>query len=274
MSVSEPVIAFGQQPCGFFPRRYLAAKIRTALRLRAEIGGRVVFFYHDSDHDPRETCTVLREPKSGKTVRLNFLFTNKIQKKHSPLYSKQIAPDWKNKTERQLPKYLASPALEAFRKADAANPADFCLQIYRAMGLLNEVEVVRSSDPEVRRRATRVEDCFADVPYQGEIVRARMEPDGRLRLHRGGEHFIELPPAEVGPEQISPARDTRLRWMQSILHCTHYIAGAGEQAYLNTYDTPEIQFINREEIDRPDEALTYENTEQENSYLRSPSGRH
>ena len=36
----EPVIAFGQQPCGFFPRRFLVAKIRTARRLQAEMGGR------------------------------------------------------------------------------------------------------------------------------------------------------------------------------------------------------------------------------------------
>ena len=54
------VIAFGQQPCGFFPRRFLVAKIRTARRLQAEIGGRIVFFFHDSDHDPRETRTILR----------------------------------------------------------------------------------------------------------------------------------------------------------------------------------------------------------------------
>ena len=30
----HPVIAFGQQPCGFFPRRYLVAKIRTARAFR------------------------------------------------------------------------------------------------------------------------------------------------------------------------------------------------------------------------------------------------
>jgi hypothetical protein len=28
-----PVICFGQQPCGFFPRRFLAAKFATARRL-------------------------------------------------------------------------------------------------------------------------------------------------------------------------------------------------------------------------------------------------
>ena len=33
---AEPVIAFGQQPCGFLPRRFLVAKIRTARHLQAE----------------------------------------------------------------------------------------------------------------------------------------------------------------------------------------------------------------------------------------------
>jgi hypothetical protein len=44
--------------------------------------------------------------------------------------------------------------------------------------------------------------------------------------------------------------------MQSVLHCTHYIAGAGEQAYLRTADAPEITYIQRDPIDRSDEAYT------------------
>jgi hypothetical protein len=44
--------------------------------------------------------------------------------------------------------------------------------------------------------------------------------------------------------------------MQSVLHCTHYIAGAGEAAYLNHEDAPEITFVNRDTIDRSDEAYT------------------
>jgi hypothetical protein len=42
--------------------------------------------------------------------------------------------------------------------------------------------------------------------------------------------------------------------MQSVIHCTHYIAGAGEQAYLRKEDAPEITFVNRDTIDRSDEA--------------------
>jgi hypothetical protein len=41
-----------------------------------------------------------------------------------------------------------------------------------------------------------------------------------------------------------------------VIQCTHYVAGAGEQAYLHPEQTPEISFINRDVIDRSDEAWT------------------
>jgi hypothetical protein len=40
------------------------------------------------------------------------------------------------------------------------------------------------------------------------------------------------------------------------LHCTHYIAGAGEKAYLHQEEAPDIIFVNRDPIDRFDEAYT------------------
>ncbi|MFM9091654.1 MAG: hypothetical protein ACKOUK_07955, partial [Verrucomicrobiota bacterium] len=75
------------------------------------------------------------------------------------------------------------------------------------------------------------------------------------RLHEGGDAYRELPDAPFGAEQVSPTRDTRLRWMQSVIRCTHYVAGAGEQAYLRREDAPEITFVPRDAIDRPEEAL-------------------
>ena len=77
---------------------------------------------------------------------------------------------------------------------------------------------------------------------------------GALQLDEGGEHYLTLPPVEITKERITPTRDTRLRWMQSVVHCTHYIAGAGEQAYLRKEDAPEITFVNRDAIERSDEA--------------------
>ncbi|HEX5397806.1 MAG TPA: hypothetical protein VFY06_02020, partial [Verrucomicrobiae bacterium] len=68
--------------------------------------------------------------------------------------------------------------------------------------------------------------------------------------------FVTLPRAQFSKEQISPARDSRLRWMQSVVHCTHYIAGAGEQDYLRKEDAPEITFLTRDAIDRSHEACT------------------
>ena len=253
--MTEPVICFGQQPCGFFPRRFLVAKIRTARRLQAELGGQVVFFYHDSDHDPRETRTILHHRKTNEPASLNFTFENKLQRKFSPLYLKRIPAGWQEKTVLQLPNYVEHRCLAVFKKTAAANVADFCLEMYRNMGLLDGVRVVRSSDPAVRRVACEVEDFFVDVPHEGEIVRARFL-GGALRLHEGGDSFLTLPATVFTKEQVSPTRDTRLRWMQSALHCTHYVAGAGEQAYLRKDDAPEITFLVRDPIDHSDEAYT------------------
>jgi hypothetical protein len=149
--------------------------------------------------------------------------------------------------------------------------------MYRDMGLLDGIRVVRSSNPAVRRAACDVPDFFVDVPYEGEIVRARFNYGApvsdparigsttqkhagsetgvpMLTLHEGGNSFVTLPPAAFSKKQISPTRDTRLRWMQSVLHCTHYIAGAGEKAYLHPEETPEITFVDRDAIENADEA--------------------
>ena len=249
----EPVIAFGQQPCGFFPRRFLIAKIRTARRLQAELGGRIVFFCHDSDHDPRETRTILRHRTSGHIANLNFVVTSKAQRKFSPLYAKRIAPDWHAHTLAQLPNYVDGRVSAVFRATTAEMVADFCLGMYRGMKLLDGIDVVRSSDPALRRVACDVSDFFVDVPHEGEIVRARVR-DGELVLHAGGDVFVTLPPTPYGKEQISPTRDTRLAWMQSIIRCTHYVTGASEQAYLHPEEAPGVTFVRREDIDRSDEA--------------------
>jgi hypothetical protein len=264
--MDRPLICFGQQPCGFFPRRFLFAKFQTARRLQAEMGGEIVFFFHDSDHDPRETQTILRHRKTGEPAMLNFAFENKVQRRWSPLFLKRIAAGWHANMARQLGAYVEPPWLEAFKQTTATNVADFCLEMYRRMGLLEGVRVVRSSDPAVRRAACAVPDFFVDVPYAGEIVRARWSNTGKppesggatgtpaLLLHEGGESYVTLPACEFTREQVTPTRDTRLRWMQTVVHCTHYIAGAGEQAYLRKEDAPEITFVNRDPIDRSDEA--------------------
>jgi len=251
----SPIICFGQQPCGFFPKRFLVAKIRTARRLQAEIGGTIIFFCHDSDHDPRETRTLLRHRKTEQAAQLNFSFENRIQRKFSPLHLKRIPSDWHEKTLLQLPNYVEHDVIEVFRQTRATNAADFCLEMYRRLGWLEGIQVVRSSDPAVRRAACDVSDFFVDVPYEGEVVRARPHEDS-LVLHEGGDVYIALPKVDFGKEQVSPTRDTRLRWMQSVVRCTHYVAGAGERAYLHPDEAPEITFVDRETIERSDEAYT------------------
>lgn len=252
MSVS-PIICFGQQPCGFFPRRFLYAKFVTARKLQAEIGGEIVFFCHDSDHDPRETQTTLRHRKTDVPLAMNFAFENKLQRKFSPLHLKRIPAGWRDNTARQLGAYVAPPLIEAFKTNPATTVADFCLEMYRRMGLLEGIRIVRSSDPAVRTAARDIAERFVDVPHEGEIVRARLI-DGALKLHEGGECYTTLPLVPFTKVQVSPTRDSRLGWMQSVVHCTHYIAGLGEQAYLNKADAPDIAFVTRDTIDRSDEA--------------------
>ncbi|GAB5561799.1 MAG: hypothetical protein SynsKO_34460 [Synoicihabitans sp.] len=252
--MGSPVIAFGQQPCGFFPRRFLVAKVFTARRLQQELGGEIVFFYHDADHDPRETQTYVRFPDEAEARALNFKFVNKTQRKYSPLASKRIPEDWQANMIRQLGAAVDGDLLDLFRSVQADTVGEFCLQMYEKMGMLEGIKIVCSADPAVRQAACPITDFFVDVPWQGETVRARCEDGEALKLHRGGDAYLDLPRCEFDRSVISPARDTRLKWMQSVIGCTHYIAGAGEQAYLNKDEAPDITFVARDEIDRSHEA--------------------
>ena len=172
----EPTICFGQQPCGFFPKRFLVAKINTAKKLQAETGGRIVFFYHDSDADYRETITIMSDRQTGAEVRLNFTQENKLQKKFSPLYAKRVPAGWKEEILKQLPRFIDKPLIDLFASDNEKNVADFCLEMYKKMGLLDGVEVARSSDKTFRQKAIDLAgEYFADVEYQGEVVRAKVE---------------------------------------------------------------------------------------------------
>ncbi len=255
--MSSPIICFGQQPSGFFPKRFLVSKIWTARRLQQEIGGEIVFFYHDCDHDPRETQTKLRHLKTGALQSLNFSFENKIQKKYSPLFAKRVDREWQANTARQLPNFVSSEMVDLFASIQAENVADFCLEMYRGMGLLEGMRVERSGCPDFRSKAMPVEDYFIDAWHEGELVRARKHGDG-FALHQGGNSYLPVDVDSREPSRITPTRDTRLRWMQSVIACTHYVAGAGEIKYLNKDDAPEIEFVERDPIDRSDEAYVGE----------------
>ena len=120
--------------------------------------------------------------------------------------------------------------------------------MYTRMGLLDGVRVERSSAPQFRASAAAVSDYFVDQPYEGEIVRARYR-DGKLLLHKGGDRFLGNSRARIrSGDKISPTRDTRFVWMQSVIQCTHYVAGASEQDYVNKADAPEVKFVRRDEI--------------------------
>jgi hypothetical protein len=250
----EPVICFGQQPNGFFPKRYLYAKIKIARELQAKIGGSIVFFYHDSDADHRETITLLEDRNTKEKVRINFLVENKIQKKYSPLYAKKIVGDWRVEIARRLPRFMGMLGIEIFSTVKAQTVADFCLTMYKKLGLLDGVNILRSGDKDFRMQADDLEEYFADVEYEGEIVRAQMHK-GTLRLHEGGGKYLAIPkPPKIEKWQKSPGRDQRFSWMQSVIHATHYVAGASEAKYLKKEDFPEVIFVDREKIDKPEYA--------------------
>lgn len=282
--MNEPIICFGQQPSGFFPKRFLVAKIHTALKLKKEIGGKIVFFYHDSDADYRETITILRDIKTGDEVRLNFTQENKLQKKFSPLYLKRIPSGWKEETLKQLPRFISpSPntshqgrgsisvppplggrqgggLINIFKSVDEKFVADFCLEMYKKMGLLDGIDVVRSSDKNFREAAPEIREGFADIEFEGEIVRAKIEtkpstlyPSPYLSLHEGGGRYTNLPKSDkIEKYQISAGADERFFWMNSVIKCTHYIFGEGEKDYLKFHDFPEVKFIQRDKIENPD----------------------
>ncbi len=336
----EPIICFGQQPCGFFPKRFLVAKINTARSLQKEIGGKIVFFYHDSDADYRETITIMTDRQSGAEVRLNFTQENKIQKKFSPLYLKRIPAGWKEETLKQLPRFidssiLPSPLLarhslgeggagEGARRADeggknlidifksisANTVADFCLEMYKKMGLLDGIEIVRSSDKTFRTQtnlspsrlnpnASEDEwmdplsskilpssdssealgmalngEYFADLPYQGEIVRAKVEKT-RASLHEGGGKFTYFDlPDNIEKVQINPGKDERFAWMNSVIHCTHYIAGNSEYDYIKREQFEEARPVNlsKENIDKLETINNNSGPDDENSSKKIVNG--
>lgn len=245
----EPIICFGQQPSGFFPKRFLFAKIQTAKKLQKEIGGKIIYFYHDSDADYRETVTLMKDRFTGAEVRLNFTQENKIQKKFSPLYLKRIPNDWKNETLKQLPRFVDKPLLELFDSVNEKTAGDFCLKMYEKLGLFEGIQIAQSSNSQFREKAADLHtDFFADMEYEGEIVRAQLL-NNKLMLHEGGGKYLEVPEQKVEKVQKSPGRDQRFAWMQSVLNCTHYIYGEGEKDYLNFKEFPEVTFLEREKID-------------------------
>ena len=150
---------------------------------------------------PEPSCAIARP---NEPAQLNFAFANKVQRKFTPLYLKSIPADWHSKTLLQLPNYIERPLIECFRNVAAANVADFCLETYRRMGLLEGIRVARSSDPELRRAACEVTEFFVDVPHEGEVVRARFQNDA-LVLHEGGDVFVTL--AEGGVRQGADQSD-------------------------------------------------------------------
>ena len=77
--------------------------------------------------------------------------------------------------------------------------------------------------------------------------------DGKFQLHEGGGKYLEIPtPGNIKKSQKNPSRDNRFGWMQSVIHCTYYIAGNSEFDYIKKEEFPEVKFIKREQIEDQD----------------------
>jgi hypothetical protein len=144
--------------------------------------------------------------------------------------------------------------IDVFKNTNANNAADFCLEIYRKLGLLDGIEVVRSSDKSFREKADDLQnDFYADVPYENEIVRALIKNrDGKIigSLHHGGGKTTEFEiSSEIKKEQKTPGRDNRFKWMNSVINATHYITGNSEYDYLKRDSFQEVEFIKRDQIE-------------------------
>ncbi|MDO8663508.1 MAG: hypothetical protein Q7K28_01545, partial [Candidatus Wildermuthbacteria bacterium] len=77
-----------------------------------------------------------------------------------------------------------------------------------------------------------------------------------LSLHEGGGVYTYLPkPDKISKGQISPGADERFKWMNSVIHCTHYIYGEGEKDYLKFDEFPNVKFIQRDAIENQEYAF-------------------
>lgn len=254
----QPIICLGQQPNGILPKRFFLAKLQTARKLQQEIGGNIVWFCHDADHDPKETRTRIpsKQHPDG-FIETNFSFKNKTQRKFTPLSHKAVGG--LEEIRETLRHHTNEFVLAAFDNVNADTVAEFCIQMYTNLGLLDGVKVVRSSDPQFRQQAQTnglETGWFYDTEHNGELVRARLK-NNSLSLHRGGDAYDDLGTlSEIDKAQLSPGWQKRFDWMQSVIGCTHYVLGKGEQEYFQniTIQNPP-EFVLRETVDDSDLAF-------------------
>jgi len=258
---SPPTICFGQQPNGFFPKGFFVDKIVSARNLQRKIGGTIVWFCHDSDHDYRETVTKIKTDRYPEGfARFNINQPTKFEKLFTPLYLKRIKEGWQEETARKLEPIVPKESWELFKSIKAVTVADFCIAMYHGMGLLEGIEITRSSDPRFRTQAIKVlnQDHYLDIEYKGAVVHARKGEAGYFIDHGGNVKDIipvdNVRVADLRP-LLSPTRETRFAWMQSVIKCTHYIYGKSEAEYLDFKAFPEITFVPRKEIYDPEFAV-------------------
>ena len=191
----------------------------------------------------RQTPFLRERTATGREDAFNFQFANKIQKQFSPLYAKRVLPEWHDEDWRaSFRTYVAPELVDHFKEVEVFERRRVLPRYVYANGIAGRnsrraLQRIRSFGARLRRS----HDYFVDIPWEGEIVRARYR-DGKLLLHKGADRYLELPRANPVRTQISPTRDTRLRWMQSVIRCTHYVAGAERAAVSQRSGRPRGEF--------------------------------
>ena len=254
--MSAPVICFGQQPCGFFPRRFLAAKICTARRLQARDRRGDRLFLPRQRPRPAGDADHPAPPQDRRAARPQLRLREQAPAQVVPALP-QAGPAGVARADGAPASGLCRPALgRGLQRVQCADVADFCLEMYRAHGAAGghprrplERPGRSGARPATSRNTSST--CPTRGDGAGPVRRRRSAPA------RGRRFIPDLPRVrfEHGTNQPDPGLAAFAGCNRSS-HCTHYVTGAGEQAYLRPADAPEVTFVHRDTIERSDEAYT------------------
>ena len=147
---------------------------------RRRSAGEIVYFCHDSDHDPRETRTILRHRATGEPRAPELRLRQQAPAQVLAALRSSGSPP--TGTPGRWPSSRTTwtrPSSTCSARPRRRRVADFCLDMYRGMGLLDGMRrraLERSGGPAPRVRRGRL--------LRGRAVRGRdrARPRARRRL--------------------------------------------------------------------------------------------
>lgn len=241
--MEKPIVCLSEQLSSFLPTKSLVRRIDAAKSLASRVGGKTILFIWDSWH--RGTAeTVLPGNR-----RISFEYYNNLQRDYTPFYLKNLDPVWWNRAKSKLDGIVPGKIINVLDNIKEDTAGNFCLKAYKKLGFLDNLEVVRSSDPEIRKKAKMFEDFYVEVSYKGEIVRARYTNRGFVLESNPP---VEIYKTDVVPGMVTPPDEKRFEWMDSIVSPSHYILGEKER--VKESDFPWISFVRSRKTEQSDTA--------------------